>query len=114
MSKRGYLMSKRTGRTSSKNNKKISSRMGVITVICCLALLAIVVLYKAKSLETQKQELQVQAAELQEQLDDAKQRHKELEQKEEYMKTDDYVESVARSQLGLVYPDEIVIKPEEK
>lgn len=107
-------MSKRTGRTRSKNNKKISSRMGVITVICCLVLLAIVVFYKAKSLETQKQDLQVQAAELQEQLDDAKQRHKELEQKEEYMKTDDYVESVARSQLGLVYPDEIVIKPEEK
>ena len=66
-------MSKRTGRTGSKN--KISSRIGVITVICCLALLA--------------------------------------EEKEEYMKTDEYVEDVARSQLGLVYPDEIVIKPKE-
>ena len=29
------------------------------------------------------------------------------------MKTDEYVEDVARSQLGLVYPDEIVIKPKE-
>ena len=94
-------MSKRTGRTSSKN--KISSRIGVITVICCLALLAGVVMYKARTLETQKKEL----------LDDAKQKHKELEEKEEYMKTDEYVEDVARSQLGLVYPDEIVIKPKE-
>lgn len=104
-------MSKRTGRTGSKN--KISSRIGVITVICCLALLAGVVMYKARTLETQKKELQVQAEELQEQLDDAKQKHKELEEKEEYMKTDEYVEYVARSQLGLVYPDEIVIKPKE-
>ena len=40
-------------------------------------------------------------------------RSKELEEKEEYMKTDEYVEDVARSQLGLVYPDEIVIKPKE-
>ena len=90
-------MSKRTGRTSSKN--KISSRIGVITVICCLALLAGVVMYKARTLETQKKELQVQA--------------EELEEKEEYMKTDEYVEDVARSQLGRVYPDEIVIKPKE-
>ena len=40
-------MSKRTGRTGSKN--KISSRIGVITVICCLALLAGVVMYKARN-----------------------------------------------------------------
>lgn len=107
-------MSKRTGRTGSKNNKKISSRMGVMVVICCLALLAVAVLYKANSLEGQKKELQAQAAELQQQLDDAKQKHKDLEKKEEYMKTDEYVEEVARTQLGLVYPDEIVIKPKEK
>ena len=31
----------------------------------------------------------------------------------EYMQTDEYVEDVARSQLGLIYPDEIVVKPEE-
>ena len=30
-----------------------------------------------------------------------------------YMQTDEYVEDVARSQLGLIYPDEIVVKPEE-
>ena len=87
--------------------------MGMMIVIGCLVLLAVVVLYKAKTLETQKRELQVQAAELQEQLDDAEQKHKELEKKEEYMKTDEYVEDVARSQLGLVYPNEIVIKPKE-
>ena len=57
--------------------------------------------------------LQVQAAELQEQLDSAKEDYKKLEEREKYMQTDEYVEDVARSQLGLIYPDEIVVKPEE-
>ena len=29
------------------------------------------------------------------------------------MKTDEYVEGVARDKLGLVYPDEILLKPEK-
>ena len=40
-------------------------------------------------------------------------RIQKLEEKEEYMKTKKYVEEVARNQLGLVYPDEIVIRPKE-
>ena len=32
---------------------------------------------------------------------------------EMHMKTKKYVEEVARNQLGLVYPDEIVIRPKE-
>ena len=28
------------------------------------------------------------------------------------MKTDEYIEKVARDKLGLIYPDEILIKPE--
>lgn len=82
-------------------------------VIGCLALLAVVVAYKANDLKNQSDSLTVQASELQTKLDEAKQEYKDLEKKEEYMKTDEYVEDVARSQLGLVYPDEIVIKPEE-
>jgi cell division protein DivIC len=57
--------------------------------------------------------LEVQAAELQEQIAAAEEEYEELESKEEYMKTKKYVEDVARNQLGLVYPDEIVIRPEE-
>ena len=60
-----------------------------------------------------KAELQVQAAEITAQIEDAQNEHKKLEEKEDYMKTKKYVEDVARNQLGLVYPDEIVIRPEE-
>lgn len=109
-----FLMNNNVGRQSNKKkNNKITTRMGMIIVIGCLALLAVVVIYKAQDLNSQKQNLQVQAAELQNQLEAAKQDYKKLEEREKYMKTDEYVEDVARSQLGLVYPDEIVVKPEE-
>lgn len=109
-----FLMNNNVGRQSNKKkNNKITTRMGMIIVIGCLALLAVVVIYKAQDLNSQKQNLQVQAAELQNQLEEAKQDYKKLEEREKYMKTDEYVEDVARSQLGLVYPDEIVVKPEE-
>lgn len=106
-------MSRKTGSTHKKKNTRLTSRFGMIVVVSCLALLAVVVVYKAQDLKSQKESLQVQAAELNEQLDEAKQEYKKLEEKQEYMGTDAYVEDVARSQLGLVYPDEIVIKPEE-
>ena len=60
-----------------------------------------------------KAELKVQAAEISAQIEEAQDEHKKLEEKEEYMKTKKYVEEVARNQLGLVYPDEIVIRPKE-
>ena len=103
-------MSKTVGRSKSKKNNKITTKLGMVLVVSCLILLAVVVLYKAQSL---KESLQVQAAELQEQLDSAKEDYKKLEEREKYMQTDEYVEDVARSQLGLIYPDEIVVKPEE-
>ena len=105
-------MSKTVGRSKSKKNNKITTKLGMVLVVSCLILLAVVVLYKAQSLKAQKESLQVQAAELQEQLDSAKE-DKKLEEREKYMQTDEYVEDVARSQLGLIYPDEIVVKPEE-
>ncbi len=39
-------------------------------------------------------------------------RAKELEEYEEYVKTDEYVEEVAREKLGLVYKDEIIFEPD--
>ena len=40
-----------------------------------------------------------------------KERTQEIENMEEYMKTDEYVEDVARDKLGLVYEGETVFKP---
>ncbi len=58
------------------------------------------------------QDYQKQQQELQAQLDEEKQRAEDLEARQEYVGTDQYVEDVARQKLGMVYPDEIVFKEE--
>lgn len=98
---------------SRRNTKKKQSKLCTAVILISLALLCCIVLYKSVSLREQKHDLEVQAAELQEQIAAAEEEYEELESKEEYMKTKKYVEDVARNQLGLVYPDEIVIRPEE-
>ena len=98
------------GRTYTK---KKQSKICTVVILVSLLLLGTVVLIRSLSLREQKAELAVQAAELTEQIEEAKDAYAELEEKEEYMKTKKYVEEVARNQLGLVYPDEIVIRPEE-
>jgi cell division protein FtsB len=58
-------------------------------------------------------ELKVTKANLETQLQDANIRAEQLKEKELYMQTKDYIEDEAKNKLGLVYPDEIVIKPKE-
>ena len=40
------------------------------------------------------------------------QRTKQLEAKQEYVNTDEYVEDTAKSKLGMAYDDEIIFKEE--
>ena len=51
--------------------------------------------------------------ELQEQISEQKDRAKEIEAFEEYVKTDDYIKEMAEDRLNLVDPNEIVFKPSE-
>ena len=45
-------------------------------------------------------------------VEQAKQEQTELDAQEKYMQTNEYIEDVAKDKLGLVHPDELVIKPE--
>ena len=57
-------------------------------------------------------DLQNQEQKLQAQYEKELQLSEELKDQEEYVKTDDYVEEMARN-LGLLYPNEVIYKPEE-
>ena len=50
---------------------------------------------------------------LESQIEMEEERTKQLEDQEKYMHTKKYVEDVAKTKLGLVYPDEILIQPQE-
>lgn len=99
---------------SGRNTKKRKhSKLCTSMIVVCVLLLACIVFYKSIDLREKRDELRVQAAELQVQIENAEAEYQALEAREEYMQTKKYVEDVARNQLGLVYPDEIVIRPEE-
>ena len=64
----------------------------------------IVTLYK------KDQQLIAQEALLEKQKEGELARQKEIEEYEAYTKTQEYIEDVAKSKLGLVYKDEIIFK----
>lgn len=59
-------------------------------------------------------EYQVREEALMQQLDQEKNRAQELEEYKVYVQTKQYVEEVAKQKLGLVKPDEILLKPVPK
>ena len=46
-------------------------------------------------------------------VEEAKQEQANLDAQEKYMQTNEYIEDVAKDKLGLVKPDELVIRPAE-
>lgn len=55
-------------------------------------------------------ELKAQKQELEEKIAEEEQKKEEYNNQMEYYSTDEYIEKIAREQLGLVMPDEIVFK----
>ncbi len=98
---------------ANRSVKTKYSKLASYVIFACLVLVLAICAVKCKSLWEQRTELEAQAAELELQIADAQDVYAELQEKEEYMQTKKYVEEVARNQLGLVYPDEIVIRPED-
>lgn len=65
--------------------------------------------------------MQANGKEYVEQLKELEKKSRELEKEKEelkdfkdYVKTDEYVEEVAREKFGLVYKDEIIFEPEDE
>ena len=65
-------------------------------------------------LKQKDSDYQAKEAELQQEKQDETQRSSELDDLEEYMKSSQYIEDVAKSKLGLTYKNEIIFKEKEK
>lgn len=100
-------MRKRRGRRRGANR---GAMLGISAVV---AVLLVSLTFQSRSLMAKISAYEQKEAELEQQLEAEMKRTEEISGLEEYMKTDEYVEKIARDKLGLVYPDEILIKPEE-
>ena len=103
----GIKQKSRVNRRRSRLRKHRSSVLGISGVIL---LLVAVVSFSSISLRAKNQSYIEQEAELEVQIQEEKERTEEIEQMEDYVGTNEYVEQTARDKLGLIYENETIFK----
>lgn len=88
--------------------------MALIGITFVVFSLAVIVTIKGVTLKEKKLDYQIHLENLQAKLDKEQQRSKELEEYRVYVQTKQYIEEVAKQKLGLVKPDEILLKPSQR
>ena len=80
----------------------------IVLVVCA------VLTYSKGQAEEKENLLKGTKEEKKTELQSAKERQEELKEEAAYRQTKQYIEDLAREKLGLVKPDEIIIREEEK
>ena len=94
--------------------KKEKRKNGLKIIAVAVLVLFVVITYSGIQLQEEKRALEKQKSELEQQLQTEEERSEELEDQRAYMQTVRYIEDIAREVLGLVYPDETILRPEEE
>ena len=88
--------------------------MAIIGITLVVFSLGVVVNIKSASMKKKDLEYQEREAFLQQQYDQEANRAEELKEYQVYVQTKQYIEEVAKQKLGLVKPDEILLKPNSR
>ena len=100
---------KKTATRKIRNPRNRKARIGVTCmVIVLIAILSVQIV----RLDAQNDAYIAKEKQLKNELKAEEQRTKQLEAKQEYVNTDEYVEDTAKSKLGMAYDDEIIFKEE--
>jgi len=97
-----------------KTNRKTKRKNGLKIIAVAVLVLFAVITYSGTLLQEEKRSLETRKKELEAQLQTEQERSDELEDRRAYMQTVRYVEDIARKVLGLVYPDETILRPTEE
>ncbi len=105
--KQGTAKRKRHSK-ARKNYIQNKAAMKGITIVVCL-LLAIL-LFSGYSLKEKVRENEVKLSQLQEAYEQEQARTKEIEDLQEYMQSEEYIEKYAKEKIGLLKENEILFK----
>lgn len=94
-----------TGRKKKRKN-------GLKIIAVAVLVLFGVITYSGIELQREKHALEKKKSELEALLQTEQERSEELEDQRAYMQTVRYIEEIARKVLGLVYPEETILRPE--
>lgn len=92
--------------------KKNESRLGIVGICAVVVAFGVIMFIKTKDVKEEASDLSKRQQQLEQQLEDEEERAGQLEERKIYVKTKKYVEEVAKS-LGLVYPDELIYRPDK-
>ncbi|ADL06573.1 FtsB family cell division protein [Lacrimispora saccharolytica] len=102
------------GKSRRKRKDKWGNRMALIGITFVVFSLAVIVTIKGAGLKEREREYELRLENLQAQVDKEEERSKKLEEYRVYVQTKQYIEEVAKQKLGLVNPDEILLKPSRR
>ena len=85
--------------------------MALVGIIFVVISLAVVVNLRGAALRQKDLSYQIKEENLNRMLAEEQERAKWLEEQRIYVQTKEYIEKVAKEKLGLVNPDEILLKP---
>ena len=104
----------RRERAERLKKQRRSTLAGMIIAIIVVVALGVVLWRGKAGLAEKNADYQAQITELQSQIDDENNRSDELSEYEKYVKTKKFVEEIDKNKFGLIYPDELVFKPNNK
>ncbi|MBP3927582.1 MAG: septum formation initiator family protein [Clostridium sp.] len=100
--------------TRRKKKDRWGNRMAILGITLVVISLGVVVNLKSASMRKRDLEYQAREEALERQVEREENRANELEEYRVYVQTKQYMEEVAKQKLGLVKPDEILLKPVPK
>ena len=98
--------------TRVSEKKRKTNKLGVFAIVTATMVVIIAICIQNNRLEKKLEKLKAEEQHYTEILEEENERTLELEEKAKYVKTKAYIEEAAKK-LGLVYPDEIIIKPKD-
>ena len=105
-------MKKTKKRNTRVRHRVLQHRLSILVISCVIVVLGVCLSVASSSLHKKNQKYKVQEAELRNQLEAEGLRAEEINELEEYVGSDKYIEDVAKDKLGLVYPNEIRFEAE--
>lgn len=89
-----------------------SSILGMVLMLGLVVAVLVSLFASSNALKKKNEEYEVQKVKLEQQLAEQQERKSELEEYKKYVQTKKFVEEVAKDKFGLLYPGEVVFKPE--
>lgn len=101
------------GKSRRIKKDKWANRMAIMGITLVVMCLAVAINIKGADLKQSDLDYKVREENLDAQVKAEEKRTEELKEYKIYVKTKQYAEEVAKEKLGLVNPDEILLKPTE-